>query len=1037
MILKKISSLLLASLLVAGSLSASAFSVTKDSGTDSAAVLQAEALDGQAQVLDSDSDGVPDYLEKLYHSDKYKADTDGDGLSDYQEIHLLHSDPALKDTDGNRVEDGDEDADGDGLTNLEELVLHTNPAKADTDGDNLSDGEEVNVNKTSPLKADTDGDGLSDYEEIKLGLDPLKVSSDGVQNDADRLFAQTLGSAEIDEMLLSEDALLIPSLSGNVPGFIDERVKISAAEEYLLPDQRAVVGKAVSIDSSYDGTYDLTLSFKRRTLEEAYASDLVICMLRDGKIVPCDTLPGAEENAIETQISAGGIYFVLNAETFLNNLGVAPNALAKKSTLAKKANSRLGQADVVFVIDTSLSAGDTASRIAQYIDTFTDRLADGGKIVPNFAMIGTDGSGARILKNGPSNWFTDASELSAKITQLKNAEKTAADALDAAGKLDYRSSADKFVVLVTDSSLQLQEKNPANTIKQKIKSYSEKGISASVMTTPGKNAAYKELYQKTGGAYADLSGNIGTEFAALAGYMADKVNDGAWVLLNDYQYVKLDGPVSAANGIDTDGDGLSDNEELGVLETRDLSAFSDDAAQTSVSVYSTLSNPTASDSDYDGIDDASDPKPQDNTFTGTLTTSQATSTVNYSMDYRRFFADNETYSQPLSTVSSLWSSVIYSGVTLNAGGSAKAIKALMEYHGLQDVKTYSLAGSYSDNHLSQLAIGHRTVSYNGAEKEIISVSVRGTNGTLQEWSSNFDIGDPNESPGTTDWVVKTNHKGFDVAATRLLSYINTYIRSYTSSTSNKVLWVTGHSRGAGIANIIGARLQNAGYYNFTYTFAAPNTTTASNAASYKSIFNIVNTDDFVPYLPMTAWGFKRYGRTASVSIAQNYEKEWESLVSKFDYNPDTFGMQNTINDIAAVAADRSDCYRYTCKCHGDGTNDTITIINRGMSESSREKAIAKIPVNALDYCIITRYDGGAISGWDFEVCQTPCYFMQLLAAQMSGEIDAYRFAVELNIAKRYEKAKSSIIASAIGGLAHPHWQETYYLLSTHINSSNF
>ena len=78
-----------------------------------------------------------------------------------------------------------------------------------------------------------------------------------------------------------------------------------------------------------------------------------------------------------------------------------------------------------------------------------------------------------------------------------------------------------------------------------------------------------------------------------------------------------------------------------------------------------------------------------------------------------------------------------------------------------------------------------------------------------------------------------------------------------------------------------------------------------------------------------------------------------------------------------------------------------------------------------------------ISGWDFEVCQSPSYFMQLLAAQMSGEINAYRFAVELNIAKRYEKAKTSIIASAIGGLAHPHWQETYYLLSTHINSSNF
>lgn len=110
-------------------------------------------------------------------------------------------------------------------------------------------------------------------------------------------------------------------------------------------------------------------------------------------------------------------------------------------------------------------------------------------------------------------------------------------------------------------------------MKQKIERFSEKGISASVMTTPSKNASYKELYQKTGGAYADLSGNMRTEISSLAGHMADEVNDGCWVMLSNYQSVKLDGPVSASNKIDTDGDGLSDYEELGALERRDLSAF--------------------------------------------------------------------------------------------------------------------------------------------------------------------------------------------------------------------------------------------------------------------------------------------------------------------------------------------------------------------------------------------------------------------------------------------------------------------------------
>lgn len=43
----------------------------------------------------------------------------------------------------------------------------------DTDGDGLSDREELGVYGTSPLLVDTDGDGISDYDEIvKFGFDP-------------------------------------------------------------------------------------------------------------------------------------------------------------------------------------------------------------------------------------------------------------------------------------------------------------------------------------------------------------------------------------------------------------------------------------------------------------------------------------------------------------------------------------------------------------------------------------------------------------------------------------------------------------------------------------------------------------------------------------------------------------------------------------------------------------------------------------------------------------------------------------------------
>jgi len=64
------------------------------------------------------------------------------------------------------------DDDGDGLDNTREQVIGTDPTVADTDGDGLSDGDEVTIWKTDPLDEDTDGDGYLDGEEVANGYNP-------------------------------------------------------------------------------------------------------------------------------------------------------------------------------------------------------------------------------------------------------------------------------------------------------------------------------------------------------------------------------------------------------------------------------------------------------------------------------------------------------------------------------------------------------------------------------------------------------------------------------------------------------------------------------------------------------------------------------------------------------------------------------------------------------------------------------------------------------------------------------------------------
>ena len=76
-----------------------------------------------------------------------------------------------------------QDSDFDGLTDAyENLVSHTNPNNADTDGDGISDSDEI-LFGTNPLtanaswKLDTDNDGLPDTYETTVGWNPNSAES--------------------------------------------------------------------------------------------------------------------------------------------------------------------------------------------------------------------------------------------------------------------------------------------------------------------------------------------------------------------------------------------------------------------------------------------------------------------------------------------------------------------------------------------------------------------------------------------------------------------------------------------------------------------------------------------------------------------------------------------------------------------------------------------------------------------------------------------------------------------------------------------
>lgn len=89
-----------------------------------------------------------------------------------REVAVLPEEAARAPEEVPYVDPFPDDLDRDGIPNAREAELGTSQTEYDTDGDGLSDVDEIDFWKTDPLKADTDTDGFSDGWEVISGYNP-------------------------------------------------------------------------------------------------------------------------------------------------------------------------------------------------------------------------------------------------------------------------------------------------------------------------------------------------------------------------------------------------------------------------------------------------------------------------------------------------------------------------------------------------------------------------------------------------------------------------------------------------------------------------------------------------------------------------------------------------------------------------------------------------------------------------------------------------------------------------------------------------
>lgn len=265
------------------------------------------------------------------------------------------------------------------------------------------------------------------------------------------------------------------------------------------------------------------------------------------------------------------------------------------------------------------------------------------------------------------------------------------------------------------------------------------------------------------------------------------------------------------------------------------------------------------------------------------------------------------------------------------------------------------------------------VAYSFGQKKLedgctlVAIIIRGTSG--KEWYSNFNMG-----TGKT-------HSGFQIATSEIAGNLNTYLAGL--DTENVKCFVTGHSRGAAVANLLAASLTDRyGKRNvYAYTFATPAVSKNGQETGYENIFNIVNGEDFVTRVPIAGWGYSRYGfdlLLPSKSYTANSKStgvySYSSLSTRMRNCYNSFGAKSSyvfyengtqevdrlVNTVYALASNTDEFYNlnylnsnYLCSLH-DYFEKIAGVLSRdGIGKAS--SFVGLIVDSASPYFTITKF----------------------------------------------------------------------------------
>lgn len=575
--------------------------------------------------IDTDGDGIPNEEEKSLGTNPNLKDTDGDGLTDGEEVYLystnplkqdtdedglldayevaqndtIHFNPTLQDSDGNGIHDSEEDLDNDGLRNIDEVKWGTDPKVADSDFDQLLDGKEVEMG-TNPLKEDTDGDGLLDGEEAPLGFDPLKEDTDG----NGIIDGQETIQAVSEPTQANQTETVNPTITISTAASNENAVTMTSLESdpFLHEGIPGYLGPAFDFETEipFDEA-QMTFTYDESVVTESFRPEIFYYNEKDQRL---ERLPNQthdpETNTVTTTVNHFSKYILLNGMEWdrVWEREIRPPGIDQSGNLKNL--------DVVFSIDSSGSMSDMDPQGLR--KTTTSQFVDALRETDRSAVVDFD-SYSQVLVS----LTTDKEQVKAKISTIDdwggtNIYKGVQSAID---EIKTNSSPEhlKYIILLTDGDGTWKE--------SALQEAKEQGIT--IFTIGLGNGVNQTLLQRiaaeTGGKYffatdaVELQAILKETAAETIDYTIDEdegLGDGIPDYLEREGLRVGNGEVFKTDPMkrDTDGDGLLDGEEITVFyDENDGKVY-----------FKMFSDPLQKDTDGDGINDNDEPRDQRMTF---------------------------------------------------------------------------------------------------------------------------------------------------------------------------------------------------------------------------------------------------------------------------------------------------------------------------------------------------------------------------------------------------------------------------------------